>query len=71
MRKVTQALLAFAATSLAGYDAWVYRAHGTEPTVSAVVKDLVTEWPIAAVAIGVVLGHVCWPLDWPRRASNN
>lgn len=68
MRKVTQAILAFAVTSLAGYDAWVYRNSGTEATISAVCRDLFTDWPIAAVSVGVVVGHICWPLK-PRVQS--
>lgn len=63
MRKLTQGLLAFAVTSLAGYDAWVYRNYGTESTISAVCRDFFTEWPIAAVAVGCVVGHICWPLN--------
>ncbi len=66
MRKLTQALLVFGVTSLAGYDAYVYRNAGSEATISAVVRDLFVDWPIAAVAVGVVVGHICWPLT-PRK----
>lgn len=66
MRKLTQALLAFVVTSLAGYDAYVYRNAGPDATISVVARDLFTDWPIAAVAVGVVVGHICWPLT-PRK----
>jgi len=67
MRKLTQALLVFAATSLAGYDAYVYRNAGADATISVVLRDLFVDWPIAAVAVGVVVGHICWPLLTPRK----
>lgn len=67
MRQLTQGLLAFFVTSLAGYDAWVYRNHGSEATISVVCRDLFVEWPVAAVAVGVVVGHVCWPLGAKRN----
>lgn len=61
MRKVTQTLLVFAVTSLAGYDAWVYRTAGTDATISAVVHDFAVDWPIAGIAMGAVVGHIFWP----------
>lgn len=66
MRKLTQAILCFVTTSLIGYDAYVYRNSGTNATISAVVRDLAVEWPVAAVAIGTVIGHLFWPLT-PRK----
>ena len=62
MRKLTQAVLAFAVTTLAGYDAYVYRTAGTEATISAVTRDAVVEFPIIGLALGVVVGHILWPL---------
>lgn len=63
MRKLTQGILAFAVTSLAGYDAYVFRNAGSEATISVVTRDLFIEYPIAAVVIGVIVGHICWPLS--------
>lgn len=61
MRKFTQAVLAFVVVALSGYDLFVYRTAGVDATISAVSLDFAREWPIAAVAIGVVVGHLFWP----------
>ncbi len=73
MRKMTQTLLIFAVTSLAGYDAWVYRTAGTDATISAVVHDFAVDWPIAGVAIGTIIGHIFWPfrsMSQSQRATH-
>ncbi len=63
MRSVTKGLLVLFTTTLAGYDAWAYNHGGTEATVSSVVRDFAVDWPVAAVAIGTVIGHIFWPLS--------
>ncbi len=35
---------------------------GEKATISHVVYNACSEWPILAVAIGVVIGHWFWPL---------
>ena len=66
MRRMTQLLLAFAVTTLAGWDAWVYHASGPEATISVVTRDLFLEFPVAAVAVGLIVGHIAWPLS-PKK----
>lgn len=66
MRALTIRILASGVVALAGYDVLAYQQSGTPATISAVVRDLVGDWPIAGVAIGTILGHIFWPLT-PRE----
>lgn len=70
MRSVTKALLMLFTTTLAGYDVWAYNHGGTEATVSAVVRDFAVDWPIGAVAVGTVIGHIFWPLGRKKEGPS-
>lgn len=42
-------------------DLVAYVTVGTIGTLSDFVLGLVTAWPILALAVGVVIGHLFWP----------
>jgi len=65
-RRATQSILAFVVVTLLGWDAFVYHAAGPEATISVVTRDLFLEFPVAAVAVGLIVGHIAWPLS-PKK----
>lgn len=38
-----------------------------EPTVSNIISEWSTRFPILAVSIGVMIGHLFWPNSYRRR----
>lgn len=43
------------------YDVWTLLARGYDTTISANLFYLSQRYPVIALAIGVVLGHLFWP----------
>ncbi len=42
------------------FDLWVWVRFGEMATISYQLKHLAMNWPIIAVAIGLLIGHVFW-----------
>ncbi len=59
---VTRWLLLAVVAGLALYDVAVIRACGNAASISCVVHDFARQHPAAALAVGVVVVHVFWPL---------
>lgn len=43
-------------------DIWLGRRYGYAATVSAVIQDWARQWPVLPLLIGLLLGHLFWPL---------
>lgn len=56
----TRIILACVLFGLLVYDTWAMMVHGYEWTISKDLKTLAEHYPIVAVGIGIVLGHLFW-----------
>jgi hypothetical protein len=59
-RKWTVRLLAGVVAVLVAWDVAAYSFGGQDATITQVVRDNSAEWPLIAVAAGVVVGHIWW-----------
>ena len=62
MRHWTIILLASISVLLIGWDVWVYLADGSQATISVVVRDVAQTYPSVPFLLGVLSGHMLWPL---------
>jgi hypothetical protein len=44
------------------YDTWAFFFAGVEDTVSYWFQNWFQKFPVLAVALGVLVGHLAWPL---------
>jgi len=51
------------------WDAYVLTIDPTSPTVSAVVRAFARDYPISALLVGVLIGHLFWPVVSGREFS--
>lgn len=59
---LTRLVLLVVVGGLALYDVVVIRACGPPASLSCVIHGFCRQHPVAAVALGVLIGHVFWPL---------
>lgn len=56
------ALVALGVLTLLAADTYFYVARGSDATLSWLFRQWVIEYPIVAFVLGLILGHVLWPL---------
>lgn len=61
-RQTTQAVLLLAFLLLGAYDAWAFFRWGRPYTLSVVLYESAHEHPIVAFGLGVLAGHLFWPV---------
>lgn len=57
--------------AIAVYDVIAYFFLPPDQSVSYWLQTWFSAWPMLAVMVGVVIGHLCWPLhrgDWQPRS---
>ncbi len=59
---LTRLVLTAVVAGLAVYDVVIIRACGPPASLSFVIHDFARQHPMAALALGVLVGHVFWPL---------
>jgi len=59
---LTRLVLTAVVTGLALYDVAIIRACGPPASLSCVIHGFCRQHPFAALALGVLIGHVFWPL---------
>ncbi len=52
----------FAAIGVAAYDFFAIARYGRDATISLVLLDVSRDYPIIPCGLGLVAGHVFWPL---------
>lgn len=67
MRQSTKAILIFTTVALSLYDVAAVLIGGVDATISRVIVHAASEYPIIAVAAGILIGH----LFWPQRIKSN
>ncbi len=60
-RSATEYLIVINVIILALYDAAARLWGGNEATLSFVLQDAAYRWPMIALAVGLLCGHVFWP----------
>ena len=68
MRLLTQIVLIITSLSLIGYDLYVWYKGDTTATISQVVLDFTSMWPVASFALGMLFGHLLWPIVKPNNS---
>lgn len=62
MRKASIAILISISALLIAWDILAYVIGGTRSTISVIVHDWASDYLIIPFALGVLAGHVLWPL---------
>lgn len=65
MITTTQIVIAVTVAGLVLYDVIAALIAGRGATISWVTLTLMRKWPIIALAVGVVVGHIAWPNQPP------
>lgn len=54
------------------YDVVVYWClQASEESVSYWLQTWMRDWPMLGVAVGIIIGHLAWPLHVLRRGAND
>lgn len=61
-RKITIALIHVVTLGLVAYDIWVAIEPSPRDTLSKVGLDEMTRHPSIAVLVGILIGHIAWPM---------
>ena len=61
-RHITQAVLLTALLLLGAYDLFAFLRWGRENTISVVLYETAQQFPVIAFGLGVLAGHVFWPI---------
>ncbi len=61
--KITAAVLLFMIHAIIAWDVVAGMTWGSRATVSAILGDWTRRFPIIVLAIGVLIGHIVWPLQ--------
>jgi uncharacterized membrane protein YwzB len=69
MKATTKKLLMIAVAVLLSYDGYVATNATEGDTISEVLIELGSQYPIVAVLIGCVVGHLWWPLQPIRNGK--
>jgi len=67
MRAWTIGILVTVSVVLIAWDVWAYYGGGGEATISVVVLGFAQDHPSVPFLLGVIAGHVLWPLRLRRR----
>lgn len=59
----TLGLIGLVAFILIAYDIWTYLKRGSDTTISVQMFELSKKYPIVAFLLGIVFGHIFWPLN--------
>lgn len=60
VKTITGVFIVAAFLVIVGYDVWAVLAGGIEATISEVVWEYATSYPIIPFATGVLCGHLFW-----------
>lgn len=59
----TLGLIGLVSFVLIAYDIWTYIKRGSDTTISVQMFELSKKYPIVAFLLGIVFGHIFWPLN--------
>lgn len=60
---ITMGLIIFVVALLVVYDVWTIIKRGSDTTISVQLFEYSKRYPIIAFLLGVVFGHIFWPLQ--------
>lgn len=69
-KTVTKFALLFALVALLAYDLFAVYRYGFDGTISVVVFTLAKSAPIIPFLVGVVVGHLFWPIEGTNDNSS-
>lgn len=62
MRKITIVGMILAGLILLGVEIYSFITPEEGDTISEISWDLIKNYPVVGVLVGIVLGHIAWPL---------
>jgi len=62
---VTKLVILFTVLILVLFDIWATWWYGPERSISVITYELCCQYPIIAFGLGLIVGHILWPVKCP------